>query len=108
VQDFFSKNALSLLHPSRVLSCLITLSGGLLPMNRDSTTGYFLAALRAACTILSGALGEGAFPHGSFLILTLEIFCSVFDLIYIRLLVRMKPAAERIDKPLKMDTGGVL
>ena len=45
-----------------------------------------------APTILYGALGEGDFPHGSFLILTLGIFCSVFDLIYIWLLARMKPA----------------
>ena len=45
-----------------------------------------------APTILYGALGEGDFPHGSFLILTLGIFCSVFDLIYIWLLARMKPS----------------
>ena len=45
-----------------------------------------------APTILYGALGEGSFPHGSFLILTLGIFCSVFDLIYIWLLARVKPA----------------
>ena len=44
-----------------------------------------------APTILYGALGEGSFPHGSFLILTLGIFCSVFDLIYICLLARTKP-----------------
>jgi hypothetical protein len=44
-----------------------------------------------APTILYGALGEGEFPHGSFLILTLGVFCSVFDLIYIWLLARMKP-----------------
>jgi hypothetical protein len=44
-----------------------------------------------APTILYGALGEGDFPHGSFLILTLGIFCSVFDLIYIWLLTRMTP-----------------
>ena len=45
-----------------------------------------------APTILYGAVGEGSFPGGSFLILTLGIFCSVFDLIYIWLLARMKPA----------------
>lgn len=45
-----------------------------------------------APTILYGALGEGAFPRGSFLILTLGIFCSVFDLIYLWLLARMKAA----------------
>ena len=41
-----------------------------------------------APTILYGAIGEGAFPHGSFLILTVGILCSVFDLIYIWLLAR--------------------
>jgi hypothetical protein len=45
-------------------------------------------------TIVYGALGEGAFPHGSFLILTLGIFCSVFDLMYIWLLAKAKPAAN--------------
>jgi hypothetical protein len=50
-----------------------------------------------APTILYGALGEGAFPRGSFLILTLGIFCSIFDLIYVWLLARMKPA--RITPP---------
>jgi hypothetical protein len=45
-----------------------------------------------APTILYGALGEGSFPRGSFLILTLGIFCSIFDLIYIWLLARTKPA----------------
>ena len=44
-----------------------------------------------APTILYGALGEGDFPHGSFLILTLGIFCTVFDLIYIWLLAKTKP-----------------
>jgi hypothetical protein len=44
-----------------------------------------------APTILYGALGEGDFPRGSFLILTLGILCSVFDLIYIWLLMRTKP-----------------
>jgi hypothetical protein len=38
-----------------------------------------------APTILFGILGEGGFPKGSFLILVLGIFCSVFDLIYIRM-----------------------
>jgi len=41
-----------------------------------------------APTILYGILGEGGFPHGSFLILVSGICCSVFDLIYIRLLTR--------------------
>ena len=44
-----------------------------------------------APTILYGALGEGDFPHGSFLILTLGTFCSLFDVIYIWLLARIKP-----------------
>jgi len=48
-----------------------------------------------APTILYGAWGEGDFPQGSFLILTLGILCSVFDLIYIWLLARMNPAETR-------------
>src|SRR6185503_18389124 len=36
-----------------------------------------------APTILFGAIGQGGFPNGSFLILTVGLFCSVFDLIYI-------------------------
>ena len=43
-----------------------------------------------APAIVYGGLGEGGFPRGSFLILTFGIFCSVFDLIYIRLLARSK------------------
>jgi hypothetical protein len=39
-----------------------------------------------AATILYGAIGEGGFPRGSFLILILGIFCSVFDVIYIWML----------------------
>ena len=50
-----------------------------------------------APTVLYGALGEGSFPSGSFLILTLGIFCSVFDLIYIWLLAKMKPLRLRLD-----------
>jgi hypothetical protein len=49
-----------------------------------------------APTILYGALGEGVFPRGSFLILTLGVFCSVFDLIYIWLLARMKPVRTTV------------
>jgi hypothetical protein len=41
-----------------------------------------------APTILFGILGEGGFPRGSLLILTLGILCSIFDLIYIRLLAK--------------------
>ena len=44
-----------------------------------------------APTILYGAIGEGGFPRGSFLILIVELLCSVFDLIYIGLLARAKP-----------------
>jgi hypothetical protein len=44
-----------------------------------------------APTILYGAIGEGGFPHGSSLILTVGILCSVFDVIYIWLLAKMKP-----------------
>ena len=47
-----------------------------------------------APTILFGVLGDGGFPHGSFLILTVGIFCSVFDLIYIQLLLKT-PAQPR-------------
>ena len=43
-----------------------------------------------APTILYGVLGEGGFPRGSFLILISGIFCSVFDLIYIRMLARTR------------------
>jgi hypothetical protein len=43
-----------------------------------------------APTILFGIIGDGAFPNGSYLILMLGILCSVFDLIYLRLLSTMK------------------
>jgi len=39
---------------------------------------------------LYGVLGEGGFPQGSFLILISGIFCSVFDLIYIRMLAKTR------------------
>ena len=45
-----------------------------------------------APTILFGVIGQGGFPHGSFLILTVGLLCSVFDVIYIWLLVKAKPA----------------
>src|SRR5687767_2768195 len=45
-----------------------------------------------APTILFGVVGQGGFPNGSFLILTVGLFCSVFDVIYIWLLVKAKPA----------------
>ncbi len=43
-----------------------------------------------APTILYGLIGEGGFPRGSFLILVTGILCSVFDLIYISMLVKFK------------------
>ncbi len=46
-----------------------------------------------APTILYGAIGEGGFPRGSFLIMTVGIFCSVFDVIYIWLLAKTPPQA---------------
>ena len=49
-----------------------------------------------APTILYGILGQGGFPRGSFLILTVGVFCSVFDVIYIRLLAKTKPLYSRL------------
>jgi hypothetical protein len=43
-----------------------------------------------APTILFGIIGDGGFPNGSLLILVLGMLCSVFDLIYIRLLRKLK------------------
>jgi len=43
-----------------------------------------------APTILFGILGDGGFPTGSFLILMLGILCSVFDLIYVWMLFKVK------------------
>jgi hypothetical protein len=43
-----------------------------------------------APTILYGAIGEGGFPRGSFFILIIGLFCSVFDVIYIWLLAKTK------------------
>jgi len=43
-----------------------------------------------APTIVYGVLGASGFPRGSFLILMLGILCSVFDLIYIRMLAKTK------------------
>jgi hypothetical protein len=45
-----------------------------------------------APTILFGVIGQSGFPHGSFLILTVGVFCSVFDVIYICLLMKAKLA----------------
>ncbi len=46
-----------------------------------------------APTVLYGLIGEGGFPRGSFLILAAGILCSVFDLVYIRMLfvIRQRP-----------------
>jgi hypothetical protein len=49
-----------------------------------------------APTILYGLIGEGGFPHGSFLILITGMLCTVFDLIYIRRLFVIKPRPLRI------------
>ncbi len=43
-----------------------------------------------APTILYGVIGEGGFPRGSFLILIAGILCTVFDLVYVRMLFLMK------------------
>ena len=48
-----------------------------------------------APTILFGLIGQSGFPHGSFLILTVGLLCSVFDVIYIWLTVKAKPAHSR-------------
>ena len=45
-----------------------------------------------APTILFGVLGDGGFPQGSFLILIAGMFCSVFDLIYLGVLLKMPKA----------------
>lgn len=42
-----------------------------------------------APTILFGVIGDGGFPNGSFLILVVGSFCSVFDLLYIWMLYKM-------------------
>ena len=44
-----------------------------------------------APTILFGIIGDGGFPNGSFLIVVAGMLCSVFDLIYIRLLLKTSP-----------------
>lgn len=44
-----------------------------------------------APTILFGVIGQGGFPHGSFLILTVGLLCSVFDVIYIGVLMKAIP-----------------
>jgi hypothetical protein len=44
-----------------------------------------------APTILFGVMGQGGFPRGSFLILTIGLFCSIFDVIYIWLVAKAIP-----------------
>jgi len=46
-----------------------------------------------APTILYGLVGEGGFPRGSFLILVAGLLCTVFDLIYVRMLLLTKDQA---------------
>ncbi len=48
-----------------------------------------------APTILFGVVGDGGFPTGSFLILVLGLFCSVFDLIYVWMLFKSDLARVR-------------
>lgn len=43
-----------------------------------------------APTILFGIVGDAGFPTGSYLIVVVGTLCSVFDLIYIRLLLKCK------------------
>lgn len=52
--------------------------------------GKWLGTL--APTVLFGIIGDGGFPHGSLLIVVVGMLCSVFDLIYIGLLLKTKPA----------------
>jgi hypothetical protein len=48
-----------------------------------------------APTILFGVIGQGGFPHGSFLILTVGLLCSLFDVIYICLVVKAIPPPRK-------------
>lgn len=52
--------------------------------------GKWLGTL--AATVLFGIIGDGGFPNGSFLIVVVGMLCSVFDLIYIGLLLKTRPA----------------
>jgi hypothetical protein len=49
-----------------------------------------------APTVLFGFIGDGGFPNGSLLILITGVLCSVFDLIYIRLLLGTPRSAEAV------------
>jgi hypothetical protein len=50
--------------------------------------GKWLGTL--APTILFGIIGDSGFPNGSFLIVVVGMLCSVFDLIYIALLLKTR------------------
>ena len=50
--------------------------------------GKWLGTL--APTILFGMIGDSGFPNGSFLIVVVGMLCSVFDLIYIALLLKTR------------------
>ncbi len=52
-----------------------------------------------APTILYGVLGEGGFPNGSFLILVAGTFCSIFDLLYLWLLLKTPVGAALRGRP---------
>ena len=47
-----------------------------------------------APTILYGIVGQGGFPRGSFLITTAGLLCTVFDVVYIRLLWKSPSPTE--------------
>jgi hypothetical protein len=51
--------------------------------------GKWLGTL--APTVLFGIIGDSGFPNGSFLIVVVGMLCSVFDLIYIGLLLKTSP-----------------
>ena len=67
-------------------------------VNRQSREGQSLTLAvnkwigTLAPTIQFGILGDAGLPNGSFLVLIAGMFCSVFDLIYIAMLTRTKPA----------------
>jgi hypothetical protein len=49
-----------------------------------------------APTVQFGLIGDGSFPNGSFLILIVGLFCSMFDLIYLWMLSRLHGNPEGI------------
>jgi hypothetical protein len=54
-----------------------------------------------APTILFGVLGDGGFPKGSFLIVMLGGLCSVFDVIYIGMLVRISRRDRKMERKIE-------